>query len=98
MLSLLLLVVGVGLTTAQVPGFGGCPEFESLQDFDMNKVTNTHKIKTILYCYKFKFDFLKKGSEEFFKNYFMIKSRLNLRLPRLIGTGILIYVLSTFFP
>lgn len=33
-----LLLVGIGLAAGQVPGFGGCPEFESHPDFDMNKV------------------------------------------------------------
>lgn len=28
----------IGLAVGQVPGFGGCPEFESQPDFDMNKV------------------------------------------------------------
>lgn len=33
-----LLVFDSLLINAQVPGFGGCPDFESYQDFDMNKV------------------------------------------------------------
>ena len=35
---LILLLAGLGLAFAQVPGFGGCPDFESQPDFDMNKV------------------------------------------------------------
>lgn len=34
-----LLIAGIGLAAAQVPGFGGCPEFDSQPDFDMNKVS-----------------------------------------------------------
>lgn len=36
-----LLLVGIGLAAGQVPGFGGCPEFESQPDFDMNKFLGT---------------------------------------------------------
>lgn len=38
---LFLLLAGFGLATAQVPGFGGCPDFESQPDFDMNKFLGT---------------------------------------------------------
>ncbi|KAK7605187.1 hypothetical protein V9T40_007045 [Parthenolecanium corni] len=36
-----LLIAGIGLAAAQVPGFGGCPEFDSQPDFDMNKFLGT---------------------------------------------------------
>lgn len=38
---LILLLAGFGLVTAQVPGFGGCPDFDSLPEFDMNKFLGT---------------------------------------------------------
>ena len=38
-----LLLVGIGLAAGQVPGFGGCPEFDSQPDFDMNKVNKIPK-------------------------------------------------------
>lgn len=34
----LFLLAGIGLAAGQIPGFGGCPDFESQPDFDMNKV------------------------------------------------------------
>lgn len=37
---ILLLLATIGLATAQIPGFGGCPDFDSQPDFDMNKVGN----------------------------------------------------------
>lgn len=36
-----LLLIGIGLAAGQVPGFGGCPEFDSQPDFDMNKFLGT---------------------------------------------------------
>jgi len=42
---LVILLAGVGLATAQVPGFGGCPEFESQPDFDMNRVRYQIEVK-----------------------------------------------------
>lgn len=35
---LLLVLVGLGLSNAQIPGFGGCPDWVSQANFDMNRV------------------------------------------------------------
>ena len=44
---LFLLLAGFGLAAAQVPGFGGCPDFESQPDFDMNKVNFRRGISAV---------------------------------------------------
>lgn len=38
-LVLLLACTSVAMVSCQVPGFGGCPEFDSQPDFDMNRVS-----------------------------------------------------------